>query len=906
MKSYSTKLLMLSGLLLSQLSWGADDGPCSQSADLLGVEVATGCISGENKDFGTLYKRVVKSGNAFDNYVSINANQKSFNPDALYSGDNFHCSIFKVSREDCEGEATTGSELSGFMHNSIMAISSYGWSTMGGKEISPDSELSQKCACIETNFYVSSPGVKPEVIESYIKSQKEKASEKVLKAYGKKFLNEYALFFEDMIYLVNQTKVIQGKAKESLFCRGAEQIQKEISKKCPGVSSGQLEKRMGLLFDGIKGLEKNSDLSSILGFVDASTVQRKVVDANGAEVIYARTEFDKSRFGLTLSPEFRFVDSMLTEVIFNDEQFREKFMSRPSEGLESVAEHLAEQLKNNFDETVVKLSRNGRPTKAILDELNALKTQSKDAVSDKLKNYLLDSVAIHSGLSAILLQPGLLQQTLRATRGKKSNSLTESLQNNFSFLEDHMKEKCDNMVSQFAQVACLPPENVLAHLPKSSLKQLIEEEENFAPSQNINDLIGCASGEKKFGPFENLSQNGSSVVQSDFLALYDGKNTKPQDSFSLFAESLANKDKEGELIAKAANVYYQRGGKDSVYEPLSKYVGNRENKLIDSNGNTMTIAQRETTKLAERNREQNPESLQGSQISQMAGAKLPNSTSLGDFRIGEKSIFNNSSARAVSEFLSKREDKKEIDQHISRVENSELKKLQEFKELVLAEKEASLLKQLDDEKKSLSELRSQIDKLTTGKNNVVDHTQQQQQPRQIGSRLENSKVDIDQRVQFAQSQNNEASSSRSFDRAPASVAFSTGGSAMGATAMGRSYVPSSPSTAVQKAPVGLQLQDDKNALRDSKVLSEKIVDYLKNVDGETFLKFTKEGVVYKYKVVENGVEVEKEVYVSLSDFDNSLIKEIIKNSEDKISLLERKYSFDSLKMIITEEVTSKQ
>lgn len=905
MKSYSTKLLILSGLLLSQFSWGVAVD-CSENADMLGVAGVTGCAGGENKDLGTLYKRLAKSANTFGNYENMNANQKSYKPDALYSGENFHCSIFKVSAENCEEEVAPGNELYSFMHDSITAISRYGWSTVGGRDVDPESELSQKCACIETNFYVSSPGVKTESITNYINTQKEKASEKVLKAYGKKFLNEYSLFYEDMIYLVNQTKVIQGKSKESLFCRGAEQIQKEISKKCPGVNSGQIEKRMGLLFEGIKGVEKNSDLDAVLSFVDASTVQRKVTDGNGSEVIYARTEFDKSRFGLTLSPEFRFVDSVLTEVIFNDEQFRERFMYRPSQGLESVAEYLAEQFKNNFDETLVKLSRNGRPTQAIIDELNALKAQSKDAIGEKLKKHLLDSVAIHPGLSAILLEPGLLQQTLRATRGKKSNSLMESLQNNFSFLEDHMKERCDNMVSQFAQVACLPPEDVLAHLPKSSLKQLLEEQENFVPNQNINDLINCASGEKEFSPFENLSQNGSSVVQSDFLAILDG-NKKPQDSFSLFAQSLANKDQEGDLIAKAANVYYQRGGRESVYEPLSKYVGNRENKLIDSNGNTMTIAQREAAKVAERYREQGTESLQGSHISQVPAAKAPMSSSFSDFRVRETSASNNSSAKAVSEFLSKREDKKEIDQHISRVDNSELKKLQEFKESVLADKEARLLKELDDEKKSLSELRSQIDKLTSGKNNVVGHTQrQQQQPRQMGSRIEDDRVAVDQRVQFAPSQNSEASPSRTYDRAPASVAFSTGGSAMGASAMGRSYASSASSVAAQKTPAGLQLQDEKNVFKDSKELSDKIVDYLKNADGETFLKFTKEGVVYKYKVVENGVEVEKEVYVSLSDLDNNLIKEIIKNSEEKISLLERKYSFNSLKMIITEEVTSKQ
>ena len=218
-----------------------------------------------------------------------------------------------------------------------------------------------------------------------------------------------------------------------------------------------------------------------------------------------------------------------------------------------------------------------------------------------------------------------------------------------------------------------------------------------------------------------------------------------------------------------------------------------------------------------------------------------------------------------------------------------------------------MLKQLDDEKKSLSELRNQIDQLMTGKNNVVDHTQrQQQQPRQMGSSIEENRVAVDQRVQFAPSPNSEASPSRTYDRAPASVAFSTGGSAMGAPAMVRSYASNPASIAAKKTPVGLQLQDQKSIFKDSKELSDKIVDYLKNADGETFLKFTKEGVVYKYKVVENGVEVEKEVYVSLSDLDNNLIKEIIKNSEEKISLLERKYSFDSLKMIITEEVTSKQ
>ena len=193
MKSYSIKLLILSGLLLSQFSWGAAVD-CSESADMLGVGI-TGCAGGENKDLGTLYKRVANSANTFGNYANMNANQKSYKPDALYSGENFHCSIFKVSAENCEEEVVPGFELSSFMHDSITAISRYGWSAVGGRDVDPDSELSQKCACIETSFYVSSPGVKTEAITNYINTQKEKAAEKVLKAYGKKFLNEYSLFF---------------------------------------------------------------------------------------------------------------------------------------------------------------------------------------------------------------------------------------------------------------------------------------------------------------------------------------------------------------------------------------------------------------------------------------------------------------------------------------------------------------------------------------------------------------------------------------------------------------------------------------------------------------------------------------------------------------------------------------
>lgn len=892
MKTILLNSVIILSFLYPRAGWSIEDCAEHYTADL-GVK-NMGCSLSNTQSLSPLVQDVKDSKQVSRNKIEREENQNSWRDHKVYSSENAHCAFFDSGLNDNENcdEFTPSNGLNDFMYDSLSAVVSpiflsqtNGYFKLQGKV--------DKCSCIYANIFSRNPGLKHEMLSEYIDLQTNKVTDKVLSSYGKKFLNQYSLYHEDMIYLLNQTNVISSKNKEEILCRGAEQFEKAVGKKCPGVNSKQLNERVNSLFSGAGELGKMKDLSSVLNYVDSATVQRSVSDKNGLQVAYSRAEFDKTRAGLTASPEFVFVDKVITGVLFKSERFRQGYV-KGENGLDAISGFLAEQLNSNFDETFAKISTIKNSSK-ITEELAKLKN-NPDGIIKYLKNNLLDAISVNPALHPILLDSEVFEKTLSATKGKQSESFMKDLQH-FTFMEYEMRDRCNKMIEDFANVACLPREDIITKLPRESFNRLAVKGEEYIPGLSINDVLDCSTEQEQFSPFEDLSPDGKDIVNSDFMALLNGD--KGKDSFSLFAESLVKNDDRAALITSATNVYYQQGGRSSVYDPVTKYASSSAGKIIDSSGKMSS----QRSERRELNSEMHSQLTAQISNSQSQNAGNPQFRMLGNQQVNQIQNKN------IVDLFSKREDKKEIEQHIAKIENSELKKLQEFKDSVMADKEADLKKQIETERKNLDELRLQIEKLTAGKNNVVNHNEQNARVK-APNNVSETTVSVNRGQISAGQPAFEAQTAKNSEvRGPASVAFSTGGAAMGAGNMARSIVQSAASAAPQiakaSANMGINVQDDKFTVGSSKELSDKIVDYLRNVDTETFLKFTKEGVLYKYKVVENGVEVEKEVYVSLSDLDSGLINEIIKDSEEKISMLERKYSFESLKMIITEEVTSR-
>ncbi|HLT22153.1 MAG TPA: hypothetical protein VKZ84_01870 [Bacteriovoracaceae bacterium] len=854
-----------------------------------------------------LVNEIDDKSNAHQNYIDM---RNLIHRPHDGSWGNAHCKL--MQKIDCDDHF-------GFTPITDFAREAFGVSFFNSTSMRPSIEQNQsvlrtmdeetKCLCIESTLAVKleeNGGDLEVIVDARIKD----IQENVLKSFGKKVINDYAHIYEDGMFFLNHTNVINPQKTDALLCRGASHLTQKIGEKCPNKKKAQIDKRLELIFsemdfNGAKTIEEK------LQYVDYNTIHRKAKDSKGNEVTYLRSEYDKTRYGLKQTQEFKVLDRMLTN-LFSSNEFQDERSYGP--GFEVISTKISELLFKDFDGTITKIFNNQVPQK-FLDEWKTVRSMpnAKQEFEDRFTRYLLKVAPSHPGLSTILLDSDMFSKFKSHSQTKKISSVFSELENNFSEMEKYMEARCQKMADDFADVVCLEEEDILNSLSKDSLKSFSQSEDGDI--LGINDVVMCRGGQYSNMSFQGLNKDGSKIVNSDLFMFLNDKNNSA-DPYSSFAHDLANNEKKRELISYAALASNSNTPRRSSYDPLKNHFDKfKKDKLIDSNG---AIAEVNITydrgvvrdSSVDRSIASIPSIAQASVTASTTAQVLPRFSST----VGQADLNNKVDTKELSDMFSSREDKDEINSHLSKLHSKELKELQDFRRNVLSEKEEALKMQLDEEKKNLEKLKATIDNLTSSKNEIKENVPAKKGNNKVvetntspSSRVVNHEVrDIPSVNRVAASNENRAHFAPSAGTGAASI--SSGGLSQSAASS-----RSTSNAGTSKAGVannneaatanrrGLVVQESSAIISNNQEITKNIVEYLKTVDSETFLRFTKEGVVYKYKTVENGVLVDKEVHVSVNDVDPQALAEIVKVSEMKLDEVQRKYSYESLKIIISEE-----
>lgn len=776
------------------------------------------------------------------------------------------------------------------------------------------------CLCYESLF-ISQIGSEV-AAKQLIEAKEKELSQDVLKAFGKKFINDYAHLYEDGIYFINHTNVVSAKNSKKLLCRGADRYEKAVAKRCPNKDSAEIKSRIDIMLSSIDFGSEAGTLAEKLRYVDLNTIRRKSKDKDGNELTYLRTEYDKTRYGLKTSEDFQSLDRVLTNLFKRDDFYDLQEKNFFKGGLEVLTMYLSDRFVRDFDGALADIFGDNPPSKKIIEEWREIKNGPNARIEfvARFGTYLLKSAPTHPGLAGILLEPGLFKDFVKQMRKSKSQSIYAEFENNFTKLEDYLEKRCEDMTASFAEVACLENTEIIRGLSKGTLANFMAEKamEDIGPlKEGINSVLSCRGDNNPVVAFHDLNPNGSKILNSDFYGSMESKNKEQGDVFSALAHSVANDEEARELISAAADVSNKNPKRKSGYDVLTAYSDSfSKDHFISANGTILAIKNKNNEQVEIPNVEDKSHSI----------SSTSSGSFLGDInlapeqpQVGHKfEMISSVDSNELYNSLSHREDKEVISRHISQLDSEDIKDLRDFKKNILEDKENVLKLKLEEEQKNLERLKVQIDNFTSGKTVIEEAAKSNKTSVDIKNlRDDNS---FERRVVVSETLNDRPAFNRTDQRinsavsgasvggtllASAGAATLSGGIAANSGASrGIASLPAAAELAGREpasAPKGLVVNAHATAPQNKQEITQRVVEYLKGADTETFLQFTKEGVTYQYKTLENGVLVEKEVHISLDDVDPELLAELIKESESKLNIMQRKYSYDALKIIISEE-----
>ncbi|MFA7614757.1 MAG: hypothetical protein WCY48_11030, partial [Candidatus Caldatribacteriota bacterium] len=786
----------------------------------------------------------------------------------------------------------------------------------------------QLCSCVESNFMIKM-GDKAEEAEKIIEDRANELSDEILKSFGKKFINEYAHHYEDGMYFLNHTDLIPQRQSEELLCRGAKRFEKAVAKRCPDKDKNILRERMNLILSEMDFGEAKT-LEDKLKHVDVNTVQRKAKDSQGNEFTYLRTEYDKTRYGLKTADHFKSMDKILTTVLTQGDLDPIKDRYPFKNGVELISIYLSDLLIRDFDGATQTLLKD--VPENVIKEWREIRNgpNPRGALETRFLKFHFRVIPSNPVLGSVLLDNILFSRFYSSVKNKKVKSVFDELEKNFSEMRKYMESRCRELEDNFAEVVCLEKEEVIGSLTDKDILNFVGDTiDEYDPLNGVNDILACRANSKPLLAFKDLNREGSKLLNSDYFGLIQNKDN-PTDPYSTLAHTVANDPVGRNLMQAAAKVSEDGPKRKSSYNPLLAHFENlKSDRFIDSSGTILEVKNPEVfstsaqiKEIKELKKVEVGEEISHSSTSssgelfelvthQMSTPVQP----IPNFR-----VTHNDSSEIV-DFLSNREDKEVINRHVSHLDTQQINDLNNFRTSILKEKEDLLNLKLDEEKKNLEKLKTQIDSLTSSKAMMEDIASNPKTEQPNTARVAASQ-DVKERVVSNSDLNERNLPGRLEGRnysAPTSVVAPIAGSVpqMGGAASvagGGTSVSSGASRSIASIPsASLEKKEGSTSSRglivsaktpisdNKKEITKNIVEYLKSADTETLLQFTTEGVIYQYQTLENGVLIEKEIHVSLDDVDPEMLAEIIKESELKIEQLQRKYSYETLKIIISEE-----
>ena len=730
--------------------------------------------------------------------------------------------------------------------------------------------------------------------------------------FGKKFINQYAAHLEEVNFFATNNKFAfgkddasQSKNLKSVSCSDSKLFENAIEKKCPGkISSDDKKTKFGEVFKllNLDGKNKPKDYFEALN----EKIGKNIIEGEGKEEskVFSRSEFDSSRGALVKRDKvFLFVNDFISKL--SKDPFAMKVikdeMDTGDTPMMAIYKYLfqyqvpsAETKSKFFDKSIM-----GEELYEIMsDELH------DDTHIASIMEKLDYASQVHPGLNTILHNRDMFLKARDNSKNKKS--ILDSLEDE-NVMGELFRKRCDQLISDFSEFICAADEDKLDGVGKKQLIKLNKEIANSEEDRVITGVIMCehSSGkDPQAGALSFLLGNPAQVDSDSLERILEKDISKHKNLFSRFmVEEIQEPD--------SSSMNFVRQVKNESYNPSSgigrdvfgnKFRNSEKHSFLKSNDNKSQVNSYSSTENSLNTPSHaNAENAQTGPVSPgYNNALMPVSSA------SESKMNTNSDTETVLKDFFSSENKSALSK-INDPNDPMLDEIWKLKEenakfraqlLELAtENEKLKLKGIEDQINELKRKNNKEAQAKVKEGDYVDNHGPSSRPvlRNAASFNSDQGSSFAKPVEVSSISNNNVSRSN----AGGSASLSDLKSSLSSDALNVKY---------SSTPVVVNASGSHSAGLEIKSteLTSELLKYITatETDVQTLEKIRNSGMVYKYKVLENGTYVSKEIVINYQNLDEKvkqvLDQRLASTSDKESQSLKRSYSYAALKIIFSD------
>lgn len=777
-------------------------------------------------------------------------------------------------------------------------------------------------------------------IKAQIDAEKIKIEAAFVKRMNQKFLNDFSQQFEDISFLGRHRAQALGRNPERLLCNDKRFFERiaDGNARCTlnGVNAAERRQRIDALFNSLQtpftGSTVSERLQSIEDQTKTVTVSSEGLPA-GAQTRYTRDEFDQIRHGMARENKYVLgINNVLTRLI-KDPGFG-NFM-QTNVGVDP------RQLFENYIKT--------KDAAFIASLVSDADPEFRTNFTAKPAEYFGEAVIyagnISPGIKVLMNHSSVLAEIAdKLDNRRNQKDVVQLLDTESGILGDYYKDKCDEIKENFSHIVCGDTEKLVKDVDPEDMEQLILANNREPGNEQIDTRLGkmsfCKNNRNKLDI--SLDQPGSSLRQriagqEEFFGTAMSKFAKNDPEYVKYLTDFATRNtgssdtaRDPRFISQTTGTTLPGAPEVPIFNRVTSdgrvdYTSDNRSFAFNQNGGLTSQSSSQSRSIASTTDTQTstytePVSTSRTATPESSDSFVP-SSSYTVPTVVEAQSQSNAARETLRDSLSNGSNNAQVARQIATLPDEMVDEL------------SSLRRDLETEQKRLSEVNTSI---------------QETRVRQLENELKQLQERRDTIVKAAPQ-----------TPAPTSDEFVvSGGSSIGASRTvagsgviapqqatsgvggGSTNLPGAPQTSVSDQRPESQSSGNPSRSSDASNISPLVVTSNAVKTGEASLDVNQEvlrflttndpdltvlnqikdkGFVYRYKVIKNGQEVFEEVFVRFDGLSEparlALEQKIAQRRsqnpalarvEDDIRNVERRHSYESLKLIMGQQVIRRQ
>lgn len=776
-------------------------------------------------------------------------------------------------------------------------------------------------------------------IKAQIDAEKVKIEAAFAKRLNQKFLNDFSQQFEDISFLGRHRAQSLGRNPQGLLCNDKRFFERiaDGNARCTlnGINEAERRQRIDALFNSLEtpfpGRTVSERLQSIEDQTKTVTVSSTGLPA-GAQTRFTRDEFDQIRHGMARENKYVLgINNVLTRLI-KDPGFGNFMQTNVGVDPRKIFESYLQTKDAAF---IASLVADADP-------------EFRSRFTAKPVEYFGEAVIyagnISPGIKVLMNHSSVLGEIAdKLDNRRNQKDVIQLLDTESGILGDYYKEKCDEIKENFSNIVCGDTEKLVKDADPEDMEQLILANNREAGNPQIDTRLGkmsfCKNNRNKLDI--SLDQPGSSLRQriagqEEFFGTAMSKYAKNDPEYVKYLTGFAtrntgNSDSASDptFVAQTTGTTLPGAPEVPIFNRVTSdgrvdFTSNNRSFAFNQSGGlssqsspsrsiASTSAASSYTEPVSTSRTVAPETSDGSSF-------VPSSSYSSPATVVQAQTPSSAARETLRESLSNGSNNSQVARQIASLPDSMVDEL------------SALRKDLETEQKRLSEVNTQV---------------QETRVRQLENELKQLQERRDTIVQSAPETpaptSNEfvvsGGSSVAASRAVASngvVAPQTTSGNLG----GSTNLPGAPQTSAPEQRTDGQVSGNPSRSTDASNISPLVVTSNAVKSGDANLDVNQEvlrflttndpdltvlnqikdkGFVYRYKVIKNGQEVFEEVFIRFDGLSESARQALeqkiarrrsqnpaLARVEDEIRTVERRHSYESLKLIMGQQVIVRQ